>query len=129
MARKASMDDAGSGGKPEKKTFDKAGAVAAIKEAISLQVEQSEAAGAHGKYIKEVTEKLGVGAASFGFAKKLQKMDENKRQSALGDLLKLADSLGHFDQADAFGDAPVDLMREIVKRFDNGKPATGDTLN
>lgn len=49
---------------------------------------------------------------------KLARKEPGQQQAFLRDLIAGADFMGMFDQSDAFGDSPVEMMRKVVERAD-----------
>lgn len=120
MAKTAKIEDAPASPTPQ--PFDREAAAASITELLSLKAEQQEAQGVFAKATRDKADDLGVVPGALSLALRLRRMEESKGQAFLCSALRMADAAGLFNQADLEGKAALDVMREIVRRLDNGAP-------
>ena len=93
---------------------------AAVEEVDSYKQKASEAAGNAGQRTGQIVEQYGLDKAAFTHARKLASQEDKKRSATVRASLEYWDKLGFFDQFDIF-DSTIDVMRNIVKRFDDMK--------
>jgi hypothetical protein len=72
----------------------------------------------HGNIIRSGLERFGVDRTAFAIARKLDRMEESRREGTLRDLLRVCGTLGHFDQRSAFDDT-FELLAGMI-----GNPKT-----
>ncbi|ELT50974.1 hypothetical protein [Brucella intermedia] len=77
----------------------------------------SEYAGLAGKATQNAVEQYGLEKTALTFARRLNDMEEGKRQSIIRASLEYWRKLDFFAQHDAFSDL-IELMREIVSEAD-----------
>ncbi|WP_245501732.1 hypothetical protein [Mesorhizobium sp. M2A.F.Ca.ET.039.01.1.1] len=91
----------------------------------------SEYAGLAGKATQAAVEQHGLEKTALTFARRLNEMEDGKRQSVLRSLIEYSHKLDFFAQQDAFSDL-IELFREIVAEADatadSGKPTKGDPV-
>lgn len=86
-----------------------------IKEANRQKKIAAEYAQNHAAVVRQAIETHGLNKWAFGVVRKLESMEQQDREAAIGALMDYASKMGFFDQADMF--SPVaQVAREIADR-------------
>ena len=86
------------------------------------KTQASNYAGLAGKATQSAVEQYGLEKTALTFVRRLNDMEEGKRQSVLRSLVDYSNKLGFFDQIDAFDDL-LATLEEIVSRTHNSRGA------
>lgn len=109
MARRAKKADA----QPESGVISADDMKRIIKDYSKQVAKAAEYQGVAGQAIKTAIDQFNLDRKAFRFALGLSKMEEQKRQSTLRQLIELAHKAGYFDQTDAFDDI-LDHFETII---------------
>ena len=104
---------------------------AAIREINGHKAEASEASGRAGAAAKNTAELYNLDGKALKFVAGLARMEEQKAEKVVRELLVGARRIGLFRQPSMIGDDAIGVMREIVRAVDAGTdmlPVDPDTV-